>query len=64
MSRDLSRVTSKQTDDSQHPFDDIEANRNINKSNISRSIDNTAGDANLVSGTPNENDVLLANDKG
>ncbi len=64
MSRNLSRVTSKQTDDSQHPFDDIEAVRNINKSNTSRDIENSAGDTSLVSGTPNENDVLLANAKG
>jgi|9_EtaG_2_1085328.scaffolds.fasta_scaffold01742_4 hypothetical protein len=36
MSRNLSRVTTKRTDDSQHPFNDVEANRNVNNSNESR----------------------------
>lgn len=37
MSRNLSRVTSKQTDDSQHPFDDVEANRSVSNNASSRS---------------------------
>ena len=64
MSRNLSRVTVKRTDDSQHPFDDIEANRNINKSGSSRVEENSTGSRELTSGTPNENDVLVANAKG
>ena len=63
MSRNLSRVTVKITDDSQHPFDDVEANRNINKSGNSRVEENSTGSKELTSGTPSENDVLVANVK-
>ena len=58
------RNVSKVTDDSQHPFDDLESTKSVTRNEDSRSDSDSVGDRGASLPTANEGDVLLADRTG
>ena len=58
------RNVSKVTDDSQHPFDDLESTKSVTRNEDSRSESDSVGDRGDSLPTANEGDVLVADRTG
>jgi len=58
------RNVSKVTDDSQHPFDDLESTKSVTRNEDSRNESDSVGDRGASLPTANEGDVLVADRTG